>query len=322
VCANGIDDDCDGTMDEDPDDDGDGFTACGGDCCDEQGPECANPELVNPGAFEVDGNTVVALYPIEFYNSETGSHAITHWAIVLYDMSTLAVDNGRVLSLFITTLFIALILGFVLFYFLYKVVENPIRSMNKQLDVALKEGLDTVQVSYQFPAMQTLASNVSSALTRALRGGLDVPKERWISYPGCERGADTSLPITWAGWNHLQQATALAAYYLEMKENEGWDAARLQPLLAGLLEFGPAEAFLMVGVVYGSGQVFEGFFLTPRLVGERIGLHPLAVIFALLAFGQLLGFVGVLIALPASAVLLVAIRRARATYLGSKLYQS
>ncbi len=72
-----------------------------------------------------------------------------------------------------------------------------------------------------------------------LRGGLDVAKERWISYPGCERGADTSLPIAWAGWNHLQQATALAAYYLEMKENEGWEPARLQPLLAGLLELVP-----------------------------------------------------------------------------------
>ncbi|MEF8717029.1 MAG: hypothetical protein V5B44_04510 [Candidatus Accumulibacter necessarius] len=41
-----------------------------------------------------------------------------------------------------------------------------------------------------------------------LRGGLDVPKERWISYPGCERGADGSLVIAWAGWDHLQQATA------------------------------------------------------------------------------------------------------------------
>lgn len=72
-----------------------------------------------------------------------------------------------------------------------------------------------------------------------LRGGLDVPKERWVSYPGCERGVDTSLPIAWAGWDHLQQATALASYYLEMKENEGWEPARLQPLLAGLLELLP-----------------------------------------------------------------------------------
>ena len=69
-----------------------------------------------------------------------------------------------------------------------------------------------------------------------LRGGLDLPKERWVSYPGCERGVDGSLPITWAGWNHLQQATALAGYYVEMKDSEGWAPARLQPLLAGLLE--------------------------------------------------------------------------------------
>jgi len=77
----------------------------------------------------------------------------------------------------------------------------------------------------------------------------------------------------------------------------------------------------MVGVVFGMGQLIESFFLTPRLVGERIGLHPLAVIFALLAFGQLLGFVGVLMALPASAVLLVALRRLREGYLQSDLYR-
>jgi hypothetical protein len=71
------------------------------------------------------------------------------------------------------------------------------------------------------------------------RGGLDVPKERWISYPGCERGADGSLVIAWAGWDHLQQATALATYFIDMKEREGWSRERLQPLLAGLLELVP-----------------------------------------------------------------------------------
>jgi predicted PurR-regulated permease PerM len=92
-------------------------------------------------------------------------------------------------------------------------------------------------------------------------------------------------------------------------------------LLAGLLQFVSVKALVMVGVVFGLGQLIESFFLTPRLVGERIGLHPLAVIFALLAFGQLLGFVGVLIALPASAVLLVALRRLRDGYLQSDLYK-
>ena len=96
-----------------------------------------------------------------------------------------------------------------------------------------------------------------------LRGGLDVPKERWVSYPGCERGADGSLPIVWAGWDHLQQATALAAYYLEMKESEGWEAARLQPLLAGLLELVPwlEQWHNEVDPVYGErmGAYYKGF---------------------------------------------------------------
>lgn len=90
--------------------------------------------------------------------------------------------------------------------------------------------------------------------------------------------------------------------------------------LSGLLQFASIKAVVMVAVVYGAGQAIESYVLTPRLVGERIGLHPLAVIFALLAFGQLFGFVGVLVALPASAVLLVGIRRVRAGYMSSKLY--
>jgi hypothetical protein len=66
-----------------------------------------------------------------------------------------------------------------------------------------------------------------------LRGKLDVPKERWISYPHCETESDPSLLVGWAGWNHLQQATALIAYY-DARKREGWDANRLTPLLAGL----------------------------------------------------------------------------------------
>ncbi len=96
-----------------------------------------------------------------------------------------------------------------------------------------------------------------------LRGGLDVPKERWISYPGCERGADGSLVIAWAGWDHLQQATALAGFYLDMKDNEGWTPERLQPVLAGLLELVPwlEQWHNEVDPVYGErmGHYYKGF---------------------------------------------------------------
>jgi len=100
----------------------------------------------------------------------------------------------------------------------------------------------------------------------------------------------------------------------------GFGVGLLLAALSGFLELAPLQATVMLAVVFGLGQLLEGFVLTPRLVGERIGLHPLAVIFALLAFGQLLGFVGVLMALPASAVLLVALRRLRQRYVGSRLY--
>jgi predicted PurR-regulated permease PerM len=93
-------------------------------------------------------------------------------------------------------------------------------------------------------------------------------------------------------------------------------------LLAGALRFGNLYGLIAVAVVYGAGQVIEGFFLTPKLVGERIGMSPLTVIFALLSFGHLFGFVGVLIALPVSALLVVAVRRAQASYLASRLYQA
>lgn len=96
-----------------------------------------------------------------------------------------------------------------------------------------------------------------------LRGGLDVPKERFVSFPGAERGADGSLPIAWAGWNHLQLATALAGYYVDMKDTEGWEAARLQPLLAGLLELVPwlEQWHNEVDAVYGQrmGSYYRGF---------------------------------------------------------------
>jgi predicted PurR-regulated permease PerM len=102
----------------------------------------------------------------------------------------------------------------------------------------------------------------------------------------------------------------------------GFGFGLILALIAAVLQFGDWSGVVAVGVIYGLGQVLEGFFLTPRLVGERIGLNPLAVIFALLAFGQLFGFVGVLLALPASALLMVAFRHLRRHYLSSSFYNA
>ena len=102
----------------------------------------------------------------------------------------------------------------------------------------------------------------------------------------------------------------------------GFGLGLILALIAAVLQFADWSGVIAVAIIYGAGQLIEGFFLTPRLVGERIGLNPLAVIFALLAFGQLFGFVGVLLALPASAVLMVAFRHLRHHYLRSSFYNA
>jgi predicted PurR-regulated permease PerM len=92
-------------------------------------------------------------------------------------------------------------------------------------------------------------------------------------------------------------------------------------IAAALLQWSGWPAFIAVLAVYGVGQLLENYVLIPYLVGDRIGLHPLAVIFALLAFGKLFGFAGVLLALPVSAALLVGLRQLRAAYVASPIYQ-
>jgi hypothetical protein len=71
------------------------------------------------------------------------------------------------------------------------------------------------------------------------RGKLDVPKERFISYPGAERGTDTSLVVGWAGWDHLGRARALAGWYLQARRDGRDTETHLKPLLAGLAELVP-----------------------------------------------------------------------------------
>lgn len=91
--------------------------------------------------------------------------------------------------------------------------------------------------------------------------------------------------------------------------------------LAAAMQFTAFGGVLLVWVIFGLGQFIEGFVVTPRLVGDRIGLHPLMVIFALLAFGQVFGFFGLLLALPLAAILLVVLRHARQSYLASAMFK-
>lgn len=90
--------------------------------------------------------------------------------------------------------------------------------------------------------------------------------------------------------------------------------------VAGLIQFGDPQILIWIGIVFAIGQMLEGMVLTPLLVGDKIGLHPVAVIFAIMAGGQLFGFTGVLIALPAAAVIMVMLRHMHDRYVNSVLY--
>ncbi|MBA2777671.1 AI-2E family transporter [Billgrantia kenyensis] len=91
-------------------------------------------------------------------------------------------------------------------------------------------------------------------------------------------------------------------------------------LIVAFFQFGTLLALLGVVIVFTVGQIIESVLLQPKLLGDRIGLHPVAVIFSVLAGGNLFGFTGVLLALPAAAVIMVLLRELNERYKRSTLY--
>lgn len=156
-----------------------------------------------------------------------------------------------------------------------------------------------------------LASEVDTLLAQYLRGQLLVMLVLAAYYSGALTlaGFDVALPVG------LITGLLVFIPYL------GFGFGLTLALIAAILQFDGLQGLAAVAFIYGVGQVLEGFFLTPRFVGERIGLSPLAVIFALLAFGQLFGFIGILLALPATAVVSVGWKHLRLYYLNSSFYK-
>lgn len=157
---------------------------------------------------------------------------------------------------------------------------------------------------------RALVTEMDQMLSQYLRGQLLVIVALATFYPVALglAGFSVALPVG------LFTGLAVFIPYI------GFATGLVLALLAALLQFGDWYGFGAVVLIYGIGQVLETAYLTPRLIGERIGLHPLAVIFALLAFGQLFGFFGVLLALPVSAILATALREVHRRYLASALY--
>jgi len=155
-----------------------------------------------------------------------------------------------------------------------------------------------------------IALEVDRVLAEFLRGQISVMLLMSVFYVVALRlaGLEFALPI------------GIIAGVLVFVPYLGMLLGLILATLAAAMQFTAFSDVLLVWAVFGAGQLLEGMAITPWLVGERIGLHPLAVIFALLAFGQLFGFFGVLLALPLAAILLVVLRHARKHYLSSEMY--
>lgn len=160
------------------------------------------------------------------------------------------------------------------------------------------------------PTLVSLTKECDDVLSAFFRGQLLVMLALGIIY---------SIGLTVVGLE-IGLLVGLVSGLLSIVPYLGFIIGIITASIAAYVQFGAFTPILLVWVVYGIGQVLESTVLTPKLVGDRIGLHPVAVIFAVLAGGSLFGFVGVLIALPVAAVIMVWLRFFTDKYRKSPLY--
>lgn len=192
-----------------------------------------------------------------------------------------------------------MLLPFLLYYFLLD-WERWVSNFKKLIPLKYKE--------YSIKIMTEL----DAVLSEWLRGQLAVV---------LIMGAIYSLGLTIIGLNN-GLAIGVIAGALVFVPYLGAFTGLLLATLAALLQFGNITGLLMVWSVFAIGQFLESFIITPKIIGEKIGLSPLAVIFSLAAFGQLMGFIGMLLALPLAAVCMVLFREVMEFYFNSSFYRN
>jgi predicted PurR-regulated permease PerM len=156
-----------------------------------------------------------------------------------------------------------------------------------------------------------IAAEIDGVLGQFLRGQLSVMLVLALFY---------SAALALAGIDHAL-ALGFLTGLLSFIPYLGFGLGLALALLAAFLQDQGVQPFVWVATIYLAGQLIESLVLTPRLIGGRVGLHPVAVILGLLVFGELLGFFGVIVALPVCAVLLVALRHGLAAYRASEFFR-
>jgi predicted PurR-regulated permease PerM len=160
------------------------------------------------------------------------------------------------------------------------------------------------------PRVSAIAAEIDAVLAQFLRGQLTVMAALALIY----------TVGLWLAGLELAFSIGVIAGLVSFVPYLGVIVGVLLAGVAALLQYQDALHLLAVIAVFGVGQLLEGMVLSPLLVGDRIGLHPVAVIFAVMAGGQLFGFFGVLLALPVAAAIVVLLRHSHGEYVRSELY--
>ena len=160
------------------------------------------------------------------------------------------------------------------------------------------------------PTVTKLATEIDAVLAEFLRGQVTVMLALAAIYTSG----------LWLVGLDLAFVIGMAAGVVSFVPYMGVIVGLSSAVVAAFLQFHDVAHLLAVAAVFSVGQLLEGMVLSPLLVGDRIGLHPVAVIFAVMAGGQLFGFFGVLVALPVAAVVVVLLRHSRDEYMKSELY--
>lgn len=191
-------------------------------------------------------------------------------------------DSGLLLLSFVSNL---LLVPLVTFYLL------------RDWDIAVAKTAEWIPSALR-PRVEGIAREIDAVLSEFIRGQLSVIALMVLFY---------ALGLWLAGLDYAL-AVGLIAGVLVFVPYLGVVVGVILGTLAALTQGTGLYGLLPIWAVFAIGQLLEGMVITPWLVGDRVGLHPVAVIFALMAFGQLFGFFGLLLAIPASAALLVALR--------------
>ena len=162
------------------------------------------------------------------------------------------------------------------------------------------------------PRLGQMAGEADDVLGAFIRGQLSVMAAQAVFY----------AVALWIAGLELALVVGIIIGLISFIPYLGSIVGLLIAVIAMLVQTQDPSSLIWVAVIFGVGQFLEGNVLTPWLVGDRIGLHPVVVIFAVMAGGQLFGFVGVLLALPVAAVLAVMMRHTKQQWLQSPLYRA